>query len=409
MYVGPARTFVSERVRHSESLFRFICAGLDAKRDRNDRVEFPSTFSFIDAPEETIETLRAIASASRKARGREVYLDQSGCTQIDYGAEAAAYAVTQAAYEGLGVAYVGWMPENDEQRKIAKATGLPQMHRGVPPPRPGAFETLGLQHGGKGEYFAYKSCEAEVMASRLTDYLSRCFQRYGRRLTIEAEEVLLDLFGEVMGNTEDHGRGDWWVGAYLHDRNGQYGDCHLAILNFGRSIYETLQDLPANSSLRAELEKRARSHRGFFGNGYGEEQLWTLFAVQDGVGRFFEEKKDRGRGLAVMVESFQTLGGIAPDGTPPRRDGPILSVVSGRTALRFDQRHPLQKKMIRGAERRVVALNDGNDLDRPPDSRNVRRLRAYFPGTVISLRFDIDPEYLEQFAEATGTHGETRN
>jgi len=45
--------------------------------------------------------------------------------------------------------------------------------------------------------------------------------------------------------------------------------------------------------------------------------------------------------------------------------------------------------------KQIIAFNNNNNLQEPPNSNNVIKMKSYFPGTLISLKFYIDEKYLE--------------
>jgi hypothetical protein len=47
----------------------------------------------------------------------------------------------------------------------------------------------------------------------------------------------------------------------------------------------------------------------------------------------------------------------------------------------------------------VIAFNSTNDLYRPADEKNVRILENEFPGTIISMKFYIDQDYIMKVME----------
>lgn len=49
-------------------------------------IKIPRIFSLIENPDETLETLEAIAQAGRDLHARDVFIDHSGCDEIDLGA-----------------------------------------------------------------------------------------------------------------------------------------------------------------------------------------------------------------------------------------------------------------------------------------------------------------------------------
>jgi hypothetical protein len=224
-----------------------------------------------------------------------------------------------------------------------------------------------------------------------------CLARYGFTLGPEIAGYLSSLVGEVIGNAEDHSsRGEWWMAAYLHQGSDvDYGDCHLTIFNLGKTLSETLQQLPADSLLRRNINSLVETHTKFhfFGPSWTEENLWTLYALQEGVSRYNIEVDSlgyRGIGTVDMIEFFQRLG--QSEKTQPR-----MCVVSGKTHINFDNRYTMRpQKTQSGETRRIIAFNKENDLERPPETGYVAGLHRFFPGTLISLRFYLDKKHLKK-------------
>lgn len=74
-----------------------------------------------------------------------------------------------------------------------------------------------------------------------------------------------------------------------------------------------------------------------------------------------------------------------------------MALVSGHTHLRFDGKYgPSTVLTSEGGKRQVIALNADNDLDQPPDPDYCTNLPLKFPGTLLSMRFYIDPDHLAQ-------------
>ena len=120
------------------------------------------------------------------------------------------------------------------------------------------------------------------------------------------------------------------------------------------------------------------------------DDLWTLYALQGGVSRRNYEKREignYGQGTANMIQMFQDLGG-------DRIARPKMCVLSGSTLVLFDGRY----RMVEKNGSRIIAFNRRNDLRKPPDSRCVRHLEHYFPGTLISMRFMLDRGHLSEIS-----------
>jgi hypothetical protein len=356
-------------------------------------------FSFIDNPDGTLRTLAAFARLAQLTP-HEIFVDQRGSRDIDLCAASVLNVLALAAGRDYRVRFSGAWPTSEAATEIVAVTGLPKA-LGVPLPRLPNFSTLGLIHGRR-EANKLSSTKAEKTANQIIKQLDSWYRAYGFQLRAEGKERFGKLIGEVLANAEDHsGRAEWWTCGYLRQKPGlDYGDCHLTFFSFGRSMAESLQELPTDSHLRSRIESLVEAHaqqRFFSSHAWREEDLWTLYALQEGISRHSEADDSRGFGTAEMIEEFQELGRTSDSGTQPR-----MCVLSGRTHILFDGRYSLRRENSQGEDaRRVIAFNDTNDLNRPPDPQSVRALTCSFPGTLISLRFYLDRTYLESIASRT--------
>lgn len=128
-----------------------------------------------------------------------------------------------------------------------------------------------------------------------------------------------------------------------------------------------------------------------FRPGWNEEALWTLYALQGGVTRHYENDPTRGQGTARAIRYFQKLGQTRAGEVRPR-----MAVVSGHTHIIFDDGRQMQERETEhGEPRLIIAFNKDNTLEQPPERDRVKSLRNYFPGTMLSFRFYLDEEYLQ--------------
>ena len=241
-----------------------------------------------------------------------------------------------------------------------------------------------------------RSRKCDEAATKLTDYFNQCLRMQKFELSRSGKFRLSSLITEVIGNAEEHG-GRWYTIAYFHKSEDQLGHCHIALFNFGRTICESLLEFAASDELRSRIDSLISKHneRGFLRSllnpTWEEEALVTLFALQEGVSRLSFTRKgiDRGNGTVNMIEFFNQLAGGSQR----------MCLISGKTYILFDGKYDLKKKVLEGGEeRRVIAFNRTNDLEEPPDRDHVRTLPLGFPGTIISIRFDLDKSNLEKLA-----------
>lgn len=357
-------------------------------------VRLPATFSFIDDPEAALGALGTFLRCARDG-ARTIAVDQQACEQLDLCAGSVLNVLALEAHQRLRTRFMGAWPRTLEPLEIVVATGLPRL-LGVPLPELPRFSTFDLLHGGAtARRSKLRTSRKEQATTDLVRYVQRWFLEHGYAFSGDGMHRLGKLVGEVLANAEDHsGRGEWWAAGYLRrPTDGAVGDCHLTIFSFGDTLAESLQSLPANSGLRQDIEALVIEHtrRGLFERErWTEEALWTLYALQDGVTRHYEQRGSRGVGTADMIEEFQFLGQTHAGTLAPR-----MCVMSGHTHILFDGRYHLRaEQTVENQERRVIAFNDTNTLSKRPDPTAVRTLRQFFPGTLISLRFYLDRDYL---------------
>jgi hypothetical protein len=361
----------------------------------------PKVFSFIEAPDEAVLVLNDLVRFSLQSRTKVIVIHQEECALIDHCAESAATALAFQARGWPMVRFRGTFPVSEEQRDIVRATGLAS-RLDLKLSEPEGFLKFPLQHERRVRGTAERSSIKEVLASEVAKHVNTCLKQYHWELTDAAKMYLISLVGEVLENAEEHSqRDDWWIAGYLRQESKvSYGDCHITIFNFGRTLAESLQDLPNDAMLRRDIDSLVRQHKKRFFSGWTEDDLWTLYALQGGVSRFNQGRDDlggdRGTGTVQMIEFFQNLGSSAVAGQPPK-----MCIVSGRTHILFDGTYKMKRqKTVNGELGEIIAFNRQNDLRKPPDPKYVRHLRSPFPGTLISLRFYIDPQNLERLAGA---------
>lgn len=238
-------------------------------------------------------------------------------------------------------------------------------------------------------------------ASDLTVYFDGCLRKKGYSLSAIGKANLGILITEVIGNAQEHA-GPWHaVGFYDDLKLGSIsGECHIVIFNEGPSIYETLLAPDVSPSLQHDLKNLSDHHesqgwltRKLLRRGaLTEECLWTLYALQDRVTRFYGRPggEDRGAGTVKMIEFFEQLAGDAPM---------RMCVLSGGAYILFDGKHKIRPVRVGSEELKVIAFNDDNDIWKAPDPYYVRQLNRRFPGTVISIRLTLDRNVLERLSQ----------
>lgn len=368
-------------------------------RSRDDSITFPKVFSFIDNPEETLEAIEQLVRLGTDQTVSRIGLDQSGCELVDLGAEAVATVLGRELHRRMGKSFFGTFPADQEQREIVETVGLPH-ELGVTDFEHPNFLCLPMTRGTRSASPEENETRSEEATKRLVDHFDECLQQHGKTLSDAARFMLSEMVGEVITNAEEHSdHPSWWVSAYYRrSPDEDHGDCHIVIFNLGRSVSDSLKTLPPSARLRREILTLIARHRGrkLFVRGpvkWQPEDLWTLYALQKKVSRRntgADKVGDYGQGTARLIREFQELSGH-------RIGDPRMVFLSGATHILFDGTYKLERT---GESAGTIAFNEANSLAERPDPRYVRHLTRRFPGTLISLRFFLDREHLDELETA---------
>jgi hypothetical protein len=371
-------------------------------------LKIPSIFSFTENPDETIETLQKLFNLRKGVNS--IAIDHSECEIIGLGAEAIMDVILmnikkEKYLKMKNLHLEGKLPNDQTLFELLYVSGiLKHLNISKDNPSPHRIKKLDLIYGGNDISFKRnKSSESGVVSTEVTKYFIECLNTKSFDLSPEGISYFSEIVGEVINNCEKHSGSfcQWYtIGHYNLNIEGDYGECHLVIFNFGQTIYEGLKNDIKSSELKDELKNLSDQHqnRGFFSlsKKWDEELLWTLYALQDGVSRVYDKllNPDRGTGTIKLISHFQSLGDT--------KDGKksLMSIVSGNTCIYFDGKYSLEnKKLENGETRQLMTFNKEKDLTVPPDSNNVRKLKNYFPGTVISMKFYLDRVFIESKME----------
>ncbi|MGV8155207.1 MAG: hypothetical protein ACLKAO_13050 [Alkaliphilus sp.] len=366
----------------------------------------PEVFSFIENPDETLRTLQKILFLSLKKGVNELFLDHSRCKVLHICASIITdiilvSAKKQRKHQGKKLVIKGKLSSIQKIREILVVSGIIN-HLGLNDEVEcnNNIKKLDLICGDN--YFVRLGRvikNSGGAATKIIEYFKKCLNTQGFELVREGENYLGEMIGEVIANCEDHSGeyGEWYsIGHYSIDEHNGCGEFTLTILNFGQTIYEGLKYDIISEKLKKDLTEMSNLQRGFLGLGdWNEENLWTLYALQDGVSRKKHEGDypDRGSGTIKLIHNFQNIGYINNQDNTSEK--PLMSITSGNTHILFNDEYSLKTEKIDGEERQVIAFNKENNLKIPPDSKNVKRLQNYFPGTIISMKSFLDREYLE--------------
>jgi hypothetical protein len=368
------------------------------------------TFSFVDDPVRTMANLREIAELECSVTEGRLNFNDPLCLDIG------PFLALQSMMRGMLPILVGGKISSSIQRVIYMVGLRNALGMSFPPVSnlasiwPLPFRCRTPQGLGVGRFLRDQTSEVVTTAviNQLNEWLTELAHV---ELNEDGERLALSMIGEAINNAERHSDlvsadGSWSVAGFVARRKD--GDeliyrCHLGLLSTGASIAESM-DTAANVT-KARMHDYVRRHRRLLGGRLTDENLQTVFALQDGVSRIHAALVHGrgGTGLMDIVEFFSELSGTAD----PERMRPRLAIVSGSTCISI--RPPYNRGLRREADPpecglhapRELWFNSANRLEDPPDPQHVIHLPARLSGTLVTMAWTMDSDYLQANAHET--------
>lgn len=376
---------------HSEKLEKI-------KNDNNGIFRVPDHFSLIDEPDKSFSFIQSILASFYNQEFETINLDYEDCKKIELGTQVFLdillkefdaflskcnkYSKTAQKIKRYGAININ----NIDVKKLIFSVGSPailinqsmQFADIVP-------YNLCIFDGVKSS--AKRSEQKEVDTTTLIEYVLESLERVNKRLTSDKIDDLATVIGEILINAEEHASTHcrYSIG-YFHEVNNDenhYGIFRLAILNFGKTIYEKFSDpLCPNKSVVQKMKTLSDSYnkkRYFFQKRFEEETLWTLYGLQEGVTSVDTAKyKRRGNGSIRFIESFFNMKGDYEHINSSR-----MSILSGNTNIIFNGAYKIKEKEVNGNKFKFMTFNESGDIRDKPDNKYVKFVDNYFPGTMI--------------------------
>jgi hypothetical protein len=161
-------------------------------------------------------------------------------------------------------------------------------------------------------------------------------------------------------------------GIYNKNKN----EVRILIYNFGITIAESMQKEEIPFKVKGEIEAVIKIHtekKNFITNSkFTKDNAITLLALQEGISSKLSEDPSRGHGLIDFAEHCLELN---PNSS--------IRIISGRTAIKIDGKYKIEEKEFLNRKRRIIALNEENDIYQKPDEQYVINMGVFFPGTII--------------------------
>ena len=249
-----------------------------------------------------------------------------------------------------------------------------------------------------------ESISFQKLSDRLVDAVNEWLAALPEPRTLSGEAMgqISNIATETLNNAERHsqdgGNGDWVVAGFMArrrvDEDGKaypnysldhWYDCHLAFVNRGRPICDAVMTTPS-SDVKNQILGYQKRHKSK--SGCSKETLATAFAMQDNI----SSKPDNagGKGMMTIVEVTNELSLNGIDGK-----GPKITVLSGKSCVMFSGDYCGFHRLKGEGAGRTQYFNPLQDIENPPSNEHVFDLDVQFPGTVIAVRFTLDPETME--------------
>lgn len=407
------RIFVDKRILQKfQSPFCLLLSehGLFAKANGkvDNRVRIPKVFSLVVEYEAALKCIQHSMLCIQQNLGGEIIYDFSKCKEVDQSALFLLQIIRMEINSELkkvdvrlsvlsakpklttiksGIESVdrhlvlcGFL----DSRQFGKAEGMQPIH------------SIGYVKGSKAQAH-YLENQKGIITTGVRRYVNTCLGYHGLEMTATGINHLDGLVSEILNNAEDHSPTNTYyltanfsreLPSEQQDDRESVGMLNLSILNIGYSIargFEETKD--ANAETYNALIQGFNRHKSIPGCTFTQENMFTLYALQDGVSRLKFEDESRGTGTMKFINSFFAIGDYEDIGKDYR---PQLCIYSGHTILVCDNRfRPVEKGTAF-----IMPLNEEQDLAKLPCPKHLRALPKKFPGTLLSASFYLNEKHL---------------
>lgn len=367
-------------------------------------------FTFLKHPNNTIRLLREVAEQEATVLSSQIHFLDKECLDIG------AWLIMAAIRQEMAPIFTGGAISKELIRVITALEMSSALRMNLPPPDPKrgasqvwAFPLRSRRPAGtstsKTQFLDPQDAEevATDLCEAISSWLTECA---GQCLNLDGRRNVLQLVTETLDNAERHSRpeyendGDWMMTGFMSvsgTESERRFNCQIALLSVGSPISETVRQCDAQTA--EKMETYVKSHEASFRKfRRGDQHLRTIYALQDFVSRDknANESERGGTGFSDIIRVFADLSGHENPDVFAR-----LAVVSGHTCLhlsRDDCDLALSQSIGKPFN---IWLNDAHDNAIQPRDGCVVELEHEFKGTLITMCFEFDPDYLERTHDGT--------
>lgn len=381
---------------------------ITGKEEKVGKIEIPEDFSFSTNYEESIATIRNILVSLTYNSGGELVISFELCRKTDQAALFVLQIVKLDMAERLNSlnSRLSVLSSKVETRiKQSKSDFVNKMlfvngflketefkSEGLVPRR-----GIGYLRGSRTQRH-YSENKKGPITTKIRNFINDCLRDHGYEFTSEDVNEMDGLLSEILGNGEDHSPFDTYyatANSFIEVKGnnevGFVGEVNLCVMNFGYSIYEglekTREENKENYALIEDLYQEVFPLVKL--RTITKENLFTLYALQEGISRLKYLDQSRGHGTMKFIRSFFALGDYEDDG---RQYHPELSIISGSTQVSCDNKYP----PITINEQNFLTLNSEKTLKKPPDPTRLKNLKTLFPGTLLTVKMYLHSEHLRK-------------
>jgi hypothetical protein len=380
--------------------------------NNNGNFKVPKEFSIVDYPKDSFKFIKEVLGALITQKYPIINIDYSECIRLDLGAQVFFDIILKDVIKFFNRCE----PYKKLRPKVKEINGIHMLDKNVQK----LLFSVGSpvihtnKHINFSDIVSYKLCvhdreingdpikireQKDLDTTKLVDYVIDCLKTLNRTLTPDRLDDLSTVIGEILINAEEHSttKHRFSIG-YFHEINEDgkhYGVFRLTILNFGKTIYEKFKDpdCPNKGVVKKmrTLSKQYTKKKFFILKGFEEETLWTLYALQDGVTSIDPDRYiKRGNGSIQFIESFFNIKGNNKEAD----DFSTLAILSGNTSIVFDGTYNISNGYVDGEPYKFMTFNNSGFIEDKPDSKFVKFVDNYFPGTIISAKIMFNEDDL---------------
>lgn len=375
----------------------------------------PEEFSILDNPNKSYLVLKQLISALLIENNDSVLLDYRNCKKVELSTQVLLDIILKDFWSfrtkinqleklksKIFPSIIGGINIYDEEiQKLLFSVGSPTILNNTEKKFKDIIPyKLCIHNNEKEKDFQKRIEQKEIDTTEMADYVIECLKRMNKKMTRDKLNDLCTVIGEILINAEEHSTTKYRFSiGYFKEETGNenhFGVFRLVILNFGNTIYEKFksEDCPNQDIVeRMKLLSQNYTKKNWFSSSeFEEENLWTLYALQEGVTSIAYDKHKRGNGSIRFIESFFNI-----KGSQVVDDISRMSIVSGKTRIIFDGFYNISSKTnINGEIFKVMTFNNSENIEDKPDNKYVYCMDNYFPGTFVSARILLNDDDLKQ-------------